>query len=585
MMNKKVVWTVVIVVVVVFIGFWYAGITFLMRSLSKSAVSVKKGTVLVGTLSGSLPEEPPGPLGKIFSIKKKLTVKEAVDLLAAARDDERVEVLLLKSGVIEDMGWAKARELRNAILDFKMSGKPVIGYMEAGSDKDYYLLSCADSIVMPELGMLVVDGLVTKVGFAKGTYGKLGIKWQGVRKGKYKAATEPYTREEMSEEFKEEIDDLLDDIYAEYLDAVAASRGMTSEALATLVDKGPYLSARSALEAGLIDRVACLHDIESELGISEEGKKGVSWQDYSASLGSKLKLGVKKIAVVHAVGMITTGKSKENPWSGKTMGSTTISDAIRKAADNSQVAAIIMRVDSPGGSALASDIILEAVAAAKKEKPFVVSMGDVAASGGYYISCGADAIIAEPSTITGSIGVLALVPDLEELFDKIGYNIETVKRGEHADFLSGERPLEDWERTTLEDFIQVVYDRFVHLVAEGRERTYDEIDAIGQGRVWAGTSARDIGLVDDLGDFSMALRVAKDKASIPEDEDVQFVYYPKKKTLFEMIEEGDFLDKIALSVWRRLPEDVKSAAGAARVSSLFEEEPVLLLAPETIEVE
>ncbi len=584
-MNKKVVWTVVVVGIVVFIGFWYAGITFLMRSLSKSAVSVKKGSVLVANLSGSLPEETPGPLGKIFSMKKKLTVKDAVDLLTAARDDERVEVLLLKSGVIEDMGWAKARELRNAIVDFKTSGKPVIGYMEAGTDKDYYLVSCADSIVMPELGMLLVDGLVMKVGFAKGTYGKLGIKWEGVRRGKYKAATEPYTREEMSEEFREQAGDLLDDIYAEYLDAIAASRGTTSDALAALVNEGPYLSAKSALDAGLIDRVACLHDIESELGISEEKKKGVSWQDYSTSLGSRMLLGAKKIAVVHAVGMITTGKSKENPWSGKTMGSATISDAIRKAARNSQVAAIVMRVDSPGGSALASDIILEAVAEAKKEKPFVVSMGDVAASGGYYISCGADAIIAEPTTITGSIGVLALVPDMEELFGKIGYNIDTVKRGEHADFLSGEKPLEDWERAILEEFIQVVYDRFVHLVAEGRKKTYDEIDAIGQGRVWAGTSARDIGLVDDVGDFDLALRVAKDKAGIPGDEDVQFVYYPKKKTLFELIEEGEFLDRIAWSLWRRFPESVRCAAEAARVSMLFEEEPVLLLAPETIEVE
>jgi protease-4 len=244
-----------------------------------------------------------------------------------------------------------------------------------------------------------------------------------------------------------------------------------------------------------------------------------------------------------------------------------------------------MRIDSPGGSALASDIIWQAIADAKEEKPFIVSMGDVAASGGYYIACGADAVVAEPNTITGSIGVLALIPDMEELFDKIGYNLETVKRGEHADFLATNGPMADWEREVLEKFIQVVYDRFVNIVAEGRGKTYDEVDAVAQGRVWTGTSAEEIGLVDVLGDLDTAVMIAKDKASIPEDEEVQFVYYPKKKTLADLIVEGEFLERIALLFWERIPWQVRDAAELSKITYLYEDEPILLLAPEHITIE
>lgn len=588
-MSKKAIWTIVIVVAVVFLGFWVMGISFVLKSISGGQVSVKMGSVLVANLSGSFPEEQPGAVSKLFGMKKKLTVRDAVDLLDAAKDDKRIDALLVKSGVLEDVGWAKARELRSAFLDFKESGKPVLAFLEMGGDKEYYLLSAADSIMMPELGMLAVDGLLIQVGFMKGTYEKLGIKWQGVRRGKYKAATEPYTRESMSEPFREQLGGMLDDIYSEYLKAIAESRGKTPGQIATIVDRGPYLDTKMALEAGLIDRIGYLREKEVELGISEscgpdEKDKAVDWRDYASSRKKGVAFGRKKIAIVHAVGAITTGKSKNSPWSGKTMGSNTISKAISKAAENEQVKAIVMRVDSPGGSALASDIIWHEIQKAKEEKPFVVSMGDVAGSGGYYISCGADAIVAQPSTITASIGVLALIPDVGGLYKKIGFNIDTLKRGKHADFLSSDRPMADWERVTLEDFVQVVYDRFVNLVAEGRGMTYDQVHEIAQGRVWTGVSAKEIGLVDEVGSLETAIDMAKEKAGIPEDEEVGFVHYPKKKTLGDLIKEGDFLDKIAWQVWERMPEELREAAEAARLKALFKDEPVLLLAPEEIEV-
>ena len=588
-MSKKAIWTIVIVVAVVFIGIWLAGISFVLRGLVKGPVSVKMGSVLVANLTGSIPEEAPGPISKLFGTKKKLTVQDAVGLFDAAKDDKRIDALLIKSGALEDVGWGKARELRSALLDFKASGKPVVAFLEAGSDRDYYLLSSADSIIMPELGMLLVDGLLFRVGFMKGTYGKLGINWQGVKKGKYKAATEPYTRESMSEPFREQLDGLLDDIYSEYLEAIAESRGRTPGQIASIIDEGPYLDAKAALEAGLIDRIAYLREIEEGLGIGEscspEGKdKAIDWRDYASSRKKGIPFGRKKIAIVHAVGAITTGKSKDSPWSGKTMGSNTISNAISKAANNEQVKAIVMRVDSPGGSALASDIIWHEIQKAKEKKPFIVSMGDVAGSGGYYISCGADAIVAQPSTITASIGVLALIPDVSGLYKKIGFNIDTLKRGKHADFLATERPMTDWEKATLDGFIQVVYDRFVNLVAAGRGMTYDQVHEIAQGRVWTGVSAKEIGLIDDVGSLEKAIEIAKEKADIPEDEEVGFVHYPKKRTLGDLIMEGDFLDKIAWRVWERMPEELREALKMSRMKTLFKDEPVLLLVPEEIEI-
>ena len=588
-MSKKAIWTIVIVAAVVFIGVWFAGISYVMRSLTRGRVSVKMGSVLVANLAGSIPEEPPGPISKLFGTKKKLTVQEAVDLLGSAKDDKRIDALLIKSGTLQEVGWAKARELRSAFLDFKESGKPVVAFLEAGTDREYYLLSCADSIIMPELGMLLVDGLLIRVGFMKGTYEKLGINWQGVRKGKYKAAIEPYTRESMSEPFKEQLDGLLDDIYSEYLKAIADSRGKTPGQVASIIDEGPYLDAEAALEAGLIDKIAYLREIEEGLGIGEssspDGKdKAIDWRDYASSRKKGIPFGRKKIAIVHAVGAITTGKSKDSPWSGKTMGSNTMCSAISKAANNDQVKAIVMRVDSPGGSALASDIIWHEIQKAKEEKPFIVSMGDVAGSGGYYISCGADAIVAQPSTITASIGVLALIPDVSGLYKKIGFNIDTLKRGKHADFLSTERPMADWERATLDDFIQVVYDRFVNLVAAGRGLTYDQVHEVAQGRVWTGVMAKEIGLIDEVGSLETAIEIAKEKAGIPGDEEVSFVHYPKKKTFSDILKEGDFLDKIAWRVWERMPEEVREALEMSRMKTLFKDEPVLLLAPEKIEI-
>ena len=588
-MSRKAIWTVVIVAGVVFIGFWLTGISFVMRRLVKGPVSVKMGSVLVANLTGSIPEEPPGPISKLFGTKKKLTVQEAVDLLDGAKDDKRIDALLIKSGTLQEVGWAKARELRSAFLDFKESGKPVVAFLEAGTDRDYYLLSCADSIIMPELGMLLVDGLLIRVGFMKGTYGKLGINWQGVRKGKYKAATEPFTRESMSEPFKEQLDGLLDGIYSEYLKAIGESRGKTPGEIASIVDGGPYLDAKAALDVGLIDKMAYLREIEEALGIGEssfsDGKgRAIDWRDYASSRKKGIPFGRKKIAIVHAVGAITTGKSKDSPWSGKTMGSSTICKAISKAANNDQVKAIVMRVDSPGGSALASDIIWHEIQKAKEEKPFIVSMGDVAGSGGYYISCGADAIVAQPSTITASIGVLALIPDVSGLYKKIGFNIDTLKRGKHADFLSTERPMADWERAALDDFIQVVYDRFVNLVATGRGMTYDQVHEIAQGRVWTGSAAKEIGLVDEVGSLETAIGIAKEKAGIPEDEEVSFVHYPKRKTFSDILKEGDFLDKIAWQVWERMPEEIREVIEGSGLRALFKDEPVLLLVPEEIKI-
>jgi protease-4 len=590
-MSKKAIWTIVIVVGAAFLVIWFSTISLMLKGLVQSQVTVKKGSVLMANLSGTFQEEQPGAMEKLFGMKKKLTIQDIVDLLRAAKTDPRIEAVLINSGMPQQVGWAKAEEIRNAFLDFRESGKPLIAFAEVGTDKEYYMMSAADSITMPELGTLMVDGLAAKVGFLTGTYGKVGIKWEGIKRGKYKSATEPYTRDSMSDAFKEELGALLDDIYADYLNAIATSRKKTVEEVTAIVDSGPYLDAKAALGAGLIDRIGYLEEIERELGISPatsntaDKGKGIDWRDYSASTKTAISLAPKKIAIVQAVGSITTGNSRRDPLSGKIMGSTTISKAIRQAADDEAVKAIVMRVDSPGGSALASDIIWHEVLKAKEKKPFIVSMGDVAGSGGYYISCGADVIVAQPGTITGSVGVLALIPDMSGLQNKIGYKTDGMKRGEHADFLSTDRPLTDWERQNLDTYIGVVYDRFVNIVATSRGKTYDQIDSVAQGRIWSGVAAKKVGLVDEIGNLESALKIARQKAGISEGEKVTLVYYPKKKSFSEMLREGEFTERIASTVWERMPEELRQVAERSRLESMYRNEPVLLLVPEKIEIE
>ncbi len=586
-MGKKWIWWLVGVVAVLAIVLGAFTLSVLFKTVLTSAPPMKKEAVLVLRLAGSYPEEPPQDFETPFAWKKRLTVKDFLRLLDAAKDDPKIKEVYLRISTLEEVGWGKAKELRQGLLDFSESGKVLTAFMEGGTDKSYYLASTADRIVMPELGILLVDGLYAQVVFLKNTYGKLGITWEEVKRGKYKSATEPFTREQMSEPFREMMDALLDDVYDDYLQSIAVARNLTLEQTEKIIDDGPYLSAKEALEAGLIDELSYESEIEEELDIAEPKKgKRLEGNVYHGLIRRQRRPKRDKLALIYGEGGIMPGKSRSNPFEGKTMGSTTISKAIKKAAQDKSIKAIVFRVDSPGGSALASDIIWREIVEAKKEKPVVVSMGAVAGSGGYYISMGADCIVAQPNTITGSIGVLALKPSLEELYKKIGINIETLTRGENADFLSVNRPFTEEEKARLDDFIQEVYDQFVSKAAEGRGKTYEEIHEVAQGRVWSGKRAKEIGLVDEIGGLDKAIEIAKEKASIPREKKVSLVVYPKKRSILELLKEGDlFPGLLTGALLRRLPPELRKALRMSNTSSLHGDERALLLMPYEVMIE
>lgn len=584
-MSRKGLWWLVGVLAVLAVVLGGFTLRFFFKAVS--IPRVKRESVLVLRLAGSYPEEPPQDFQGAFAWKRKLTVRDLLNLLKRAKTDPRIKEIYLRAGLLEDVGWAKAKELRGAFLDFKESGKGMTVFIEEGTDKTYYLASPADKIVMPELGSLMVDGLYSQITFLKNTYSKLGITWEEVKRGKYKSATEPFTREGMSEPFREMMDALLDDVYEDYTTAIAKSRNLTQEQILKLIDNGPYLNSKDALEAGLIDELKYEHELEKELDIAEKKKgRGIGQAEYHKTLARGLRPKRAKIGLVYGVGSIMPGKSRSNPWEGKVMGSTTISKAIEKAAEDKSIKAIVFRVDSPGGSALASDIIWREIIKAKEEKPVVVSMGDVAGSGGYYISMGADCIVVQPNTITGSIGVLALKPSFEELFSKIGVNMETLTRGENADFFAVDRPFTEAEKAILDKFIQEVYDKFVTKAAEGRGKTYGEIHQIAQGRVWSGKRAKEIGLVDEIGGLHRAIEIAKEKAGIAPKKKVSLVIYPRKKGFFEMLKEGDFFPGfITALVLKRLPPQLRKALKNSLTPYLFKDDKLLLLMPVEVVIE
>lgn len=586
-MSRKWIWWLVGIVAVLAVVLGALTLRLLYTAALSSAPSVKREAVLVLTLAGSYPEEPPQDIEAPFGWKKRLTVQDFLSVLKTAKDDPKIKQVYLRMGGLDDVGWAKARELRQGVLDFRESGKTVTAFMEEGTDMAYYLASTGDRIVMPELGTLWVNGLYSRITFLKNTYSKLGIGWEEVKRGKYKSATEPFTRDKMSEPFREMMDALLDDVYQDYLNSVATARNLTLEQAEKIVDDGPYLNAQNALEAGLIDGLSYESEIEKELEIADPKRgKGIEGDAYHKSMLRRWRPRREKIALIYAVGAIMPGKSRSNPFQGKVMGSTTMSKAIREAAEDKSIKAIVFRVDSPGGSALASDIIWRQLVEAKKEKPVVVSMGAVAGSGGYYVSMGADCIVAQPNTITGSIGVLALKPSLKELYQKIGMNIETLTRGENADFFSADRPFTEEEKARLDRFIQEVYDQFVSKAAQGRGKTYEEIHRIAQGRVWSGKRAKEIGLVDELGGLKKAIEIAKEKAGLPPEQKVGLVIYPEKRGILEMLKEGDFFPGyVSQALLKRLPPELRNALQTSTTASLLEDEKILLLMPFEVTIE
>ena len=460
--------------------------------------------------------------------------------LEKAKTDDKIKGIYLDLTSING-GMATLEEIRLALLNFKTSGKWIISYSEIYTQGTYYLASVSDKIYLNPAGIVEHRGLSSELMFFKNALEKLDVEMQIIRHGKFKSAVEPYMLEKMSDANREQYELLLNTAWGSMTKAVAESRNMSIEKLNELADNMTIQDAKIAEAEGLVDGVLFKDELLAELRAklkleTDDEIKTISLKKYSKSAKKnpfkpkKEKESNNQIAVIYASGEINSGKSKNN-----VMGSETISEAIREARLDENVKAIVLRVNSPGGSAMASDVMWREVVLAKQAKPVIVSMGNVAASGGYYISCAADKIVADEKTITGSIGVFGVIPNAQGLMNnKLGITFDRVKTNKHSDLMSVFKPLTAEERDIIQIGVEKIYDDFITKVAEGRGMTKEEVDAIGQGRVWTGLDAIKIGLVDEIGGLERAIEIAKTSANL---ENYDVVDYPKRKDPFEEIME------------------------------------------------
>ncbi len=448
-----------------------------------------------------------------------------------AKDNEKIKGIKLTSGLV-NAGWAQAREIRKALKEFKASGKFIYAYSDYMTQKGYYISSVADSIFINPVGIMELKGLSSEVLYYEDFQNQYGVKMEVVRHGKYKSAVEPYLQDHMSDENREQIQSLLDAVWETLRDEVAESRGMTAEALDDLTDDLVVNDAEEALAQGMIDGLAYEdefdHKIKAALELApEEEYSSVSVNKMNVRLREYDKHIKDRIAVIYANGPIFYAEGSEN-----IIGKEALNEAFEEVLENNNIKAAVLRIDSPGGDALTSEIILNASKTLKGKKPLVVSMGNVAASGGYYIACGADRIFADPMTITGSIGVLAAFPNVRGLTEKLGINAEQVTTHENAMGYSVFEPLSKGFEKSTRSSIEKIYQTFKSRVAQGRSLSMEVVEEIAQGRVWSGRDALAIGLVDALGGLREAITAAAELAEI---EAYNLVDYPKYEDDFESL--------------------------------------------------
>jgi protease-4 len=502
---------------------------------SKDEVVLDNKTVLHLNFNEVIPERSPASPFSFSSTSmfKTTTVPgllETLDLLKKASENDNIKGIYLQMSDVPS-GMGIVEELRNGLLEFKKSGKFIIAYGEMYSQKAYYLASVADQICVNPEGAIDFKGLTGQSVFLKGLLSKLDINAQIIRHGKYKSAIEPFISDKMSEANKEQTLTYISAIWKHMADQISQARNIPQDKLKVVADSLLLETAQDAKNYGFADEVfykdQVINLIKSKLDIDEKDQlKLVSLVKLRDVKPIKVqKRSRNKIAVVYAVGDIMGGEGTD-----EMIGSERISRAIRKARMDSSIKAIVLRVNSPGGSALASDVILREVLLAKKVKPVVASMSDLAASGGYYIACGADSIIADPTTLTGSIGVFGVIPDFQKFFNnKLGITFDQVKTNSNSDFISVTRPMTPYEEKVMTNSIERIYKTFITHVSEGRSMPVAKVDSIGQGRVWSGIDGIRINLVDELGGIQDAIKIAASMANM---ENYRVISLPEQKDPF-----------------------------------------------------
>jgi protease-4 len=484
-----------------------------------------------------------------FSIDKAIGIREIKIALKAAKTDKKVEGILLDMSSMS-AGMASTEEIRNALLDFKKSDKFLIAYSENYTQKSYYLGTAADEIYAFPEGMVDFRGLGAELMFFKGMIDKLGVDVQIIRgsNNKFKSAVEPFFLDSMSDANRKQTMTYLDAMWNQMLKGISETRGISIADLNEIADSVYVRNPEAAVKYKLIDAVKYEDEIMSlvceKAGVKkEEDLNIIDFSKYAyhtvKRVDNKVKDEDKNIAVVYAVGGIESGKGNNT-----TMGSETVAKALKEARTDDNIKAIVLRINSPGGSALASDVIWREVILAKATKPLVVSMGDLAASGGYYIACAADKIYAQPNTITGSIGVFGVIPNFGPMLkDKVGITTSIVETNEHSASMSVLNALSEEEKLIIQEGVDDIYMDFTTKVAEGRGMTQAEVDSIGQGRVWAGTDAINIGLVDELGGIDDALGYAAEKAGVKTSAVKVKVYPASDNKLMDLLKQFEMMEE------------------------------------------
>ncbi|HUC74470.1 MAG TPA: signal peptide peptidase SppA [Vicinamibacterales bacterium] len=550
--------------------------------------AVASNTTLVLQVGGDLAEVAPGDVVGYLRGVRTPTVRSVVDNLRKAKADSRIRAVLLKPAGFSSPFWGKVQEIRDAVLEFRKSGKPVYAYLEYGGDRDYYLATAAEKIFLMPSAPLDLTGVATYELFLRGTLDKIGAYPDLHHIGDYKTAINTLTQKGFTPAHKEMDESLNRDLYDQIVRGIADGRKKNDAEIRQRFDEGPFLP-EDALHAGLIDDVAYEDQVNDKLQAGERRRR-VDGDEYArVSLTSVGLNRGPRVAVIYATGTITSGKSGFDPINGAVVGSDTLIEHIRQARRDSGVRAIVLRVDSPGGSAAASDAIWRELVIAKNERadrPLVVSMSDLAASGGYYIAMPAQAIVAQPSTLTGSIGIFGGKVVTGGVYQKLGARIESTSVGRNAELDSPVRPYNPSELKKLNEQLQAFYDQFVEKVAESRHTTPEKIDAIAQGRVWTGRQAKENQLVDELGGLDRAIAIAKQRAKIPAETEVELVVYPARRSFYELL--ADQLSSpgegIAVATWLNANLS-KSEIEALRVMrsplALFRRGEVLALMPFT----
>ncbi len=483
-------------------------------------------------LGGPIPEyETPDALeeylrGSTLDLRK---IRQGFKMAAV---DDRINGVVLRVGFIMT-GFAKIEELQQLIHDFRLSGKKVLAHLDYGLTRDYYLATACDSIYISPGGNLFLTGLLAEITFYKGLLKKIGVEADFEHIGKYKNAPDVYTRQSMSEPQREVINAIFDARYKSLIATIAKNRNLTHDHVLNMIENISGFSPEEAYDQGLVDGIKYISQVPEVLKEDDRQLSKVSAAEYAhidpASVGIE---GEERIAVIYCTGTMTGGEDGSNPYFGKTMGANRVIRDVNRAAESKSIKAIILRINSPGGSSLAADQIWYAVEEAAKEKPIVASISDVGASGGYYIAIPADTIIAQKLSIVGSIGVFAGKFSLKELYEKIDLKNEVVKRGKNAGLFSLSSKFTDSERLIIRRMITTFYQSFVAKVATARKKSYEDIDKIARGRVWNGEESRENDLIDLIGGLGEAVKVAKELADIDPSTTIRLIYYPKSRSLF-----------------------------------------------------